>query len=96
VTLPGRVRHVSKTVRGSSREADAVLRDLIEKQVLTRPDGVRVTFGQLLDRWLEECDRLELSPTTMRTYRSQIEQTMPCCAGTVRWLTNGRERALPV
>ena len=33
-------------------------------------------FGQLLDRWLEECERLDLSPTTIRTYQAQIKRTI--------------------
>ena len=39
-------------------------------------DGLGATVNQLLDRWLEECERMDLSPTTMRTYRSQIERTI--------------------
>jgi hypothetical protein len=30
----------------------------------------------MFDRWLEECERLDLSPTTLRTYRSQIDQVI--------------------
>jgi len=39
-------------------------------------DGVGATFGQLLDQWLEECERLDLSPTTLRTYQAQIKRTI--------------------
>ncbi|MHB8438497.1 MAG: tyrosine-type recombinase/integrase, partial [Acidimicrobiales bacterium] len=74
--ITGKPRQVSKTVRGGARDADDALRDLIEKQAPSRTDGVGATFGQLLDRWLEECERLDLSPTTMRTYRAQIEGTI--------------------
>ncbi len=56
--------------------ADDALRDLVDKQAPRSADGFGATFGQLLDRWLEECERLDLSPTTLRTYRSQIEQTI--------------------
>jgi hypothetical protein len=35
-----------------------------------------VSFGQLLDEWLAECERLDLSPTALRAYRSQIERTI--------------------
>jgi integrase len=72
----GNPRQISKTFHGTSREADAALRGLVEKYGEGRPDGFGATFGQLLDRWLEECDRMELSPTTMRTYRAQTEQTI--------------------
>ena len=42
------------------------------------------TFGQLLDQWLEECDRLELSPTTLRNYRAQVEHTIRPALGKVQ------------
>ena len=74
--ITGKPRQVSKTVRGGARDADDALRDLIEKQAPSRTDGVGATFGQFLDRWLEQCERLDLSPTTMRTYRAQIEGTI--------------------
>jgi len=67
---------ISKTFHGSSREADSALRDLVDKYGEGRPDGVGVTVGQFLDRWLEECERMDLSPTTIRNYKSQIEQTI--------------------
>jgi len=66
----------SKTFHGSARAADEALRDLIDQQAPSRSDGIGATFGQLLDQWLEECERLDLSPTTLRTYRAQIKQTI--------------------
>jgi integrase len=74
--VKGTPRQISKTFHGNSREADRVLRDLVDKHGEGRPDGFGATVGQLLDKWLEECERMELSPTTMRTYRAQIEQTI--------------------
>ena len=71
----GTYRRLSKTFRGSAREADVALRSLIEEQAPS-VDGLGATFGQLVDQWLEECERLDLSPTTMRTYRSQLDQTI--------------------
>ena len=35
-----------------------------------------VTVGQLLERCLEECERLDLSPTTVRNYTSQVNGTI--------------------
>jgi hypothetical protein len=64
--------------------ADAALRDLLDRQAPTRADGLGLTVGQLIDRWLEECERLDLSPTTMCTYRTQIERTVRPAIGTVR------------
>jgi integrase len=66
----------SKTFHGSARAADEALRDLIDQQAPSRSDWIGATFVQLLDQWLEECERLDLSPTTLRTYRAQIKQTI--------------------
>lgn len=74
--ITGKPKQVSKTIHGGARAADAALRDLIENQAPSRVDGVGATVGQLLDQWLQECERLDLSPPTMRTYRSQIERTI--------------------
>jgi integrase len=80
--VSGKPRQVSKTVYGSAKSADEALRDLIDKQA-PRSDGMGASFGQLLDRWLIECERLDLSPTTMRTYRAQIDQTIRPALGKV-------------
>jgi len=69
----GNPRQISRTFHGGARAADDALRDLVERYREGRPDGFGNTFGQLLDRWLKECERLDLSPTTLRTYRAQIE-----------------------
>jgi integrase len=74
--VTGKLRQLSKTFHGGSRAADAALRDLIDQQAPGRADGVGATFGQLLDKWLVECERLDLSPTTIRTYKAQIKQTI--------------------
>jgi integrase len=50
----------------------------------SRSDGMGATFGQLLDQWLEECERLELSPTTLRNYRAQVEHTIRPALGKVQ------------
>ena len=80
----GKLRQLSKTFHGGSRAADGALRDLIDQQAPGRSDGVGATFGQLLDRWLEECERMDLSPTTLRTYRAQIKQTIRPRLGKVK------------
>jgi integrase len=73
--VTGKYGLTSKTFHGTARAADSALRDLIDQQA-PGVDGAGATFGQLLDEWLCECDRLELSPTTMRTYRAQIKGTI--------------------
>ena len=79
----GNPRQISRTFHGGARAADDALRDLVERYREGRPDGIGNTFTQLLDRWLKECERLDLSPTTMRTYRAQIEQTIRPALGKV-------------
>jgi integrase len=73
--VTGRYGLISKTFHGTARDADSALRDLIDQQA-PAVDGVGATFGQLLDQWLEECERLDLSPTTLRTYRAHIKRTI--------------------
>jgi hypothetical protein len=65
------------------------LRELVERYGEGSPDGFGKTFGRLLDRRLTECERLDLSPTTMRTYRAQIERTIRlalCRIPLTRWV----------
>jgi hypothetical protein len=61
-----------KTLHGGARAADAALRDLVDQHAQGRIDGIGVTVSQLLDRWLKECERLDIAPTTVRNYRSQV------------------------
>ena len=69
----GRYRTISRTVRGSAGAANEALRDLIAEQADVPDEGRKATVATLFDRWLEECERLDLSPTTIRNYRSQID-----------------------
>ena len=77
----GTPRQISRTFHGGARAAYYASREALVDQFGGCSDGLGNTFGQLLDRWLVECERLELSPTTMRTYRAQIGQTIPAGAG---------------
>jgi integrase len=52
------------------------LRGLIDALSPARMEGHAATVAQLLDRWLLECERMDLSPTTMRNYRSQAERVL--------------------
>jgi hypothetical protein len=74
--ITGKRKQTSVTVHGPARVADQALRDLVGEQAPSRSDGVGATFSQLLDQWLEECERMDLSATTIRTHRSQIERTI--------------------
>ena len=80
----GNPRQISRIFRGGARAADDALRGLVDRYGEGRQDGLGNTFGQLLDRWLTECERLDLSPTTMRTYRAQIRQTIRPALGNIQ------------
>lgn len=82
--ITGKRKQLSRTFRGPARAADQALRDLVDQQAPSRSDGVGATFGKLLDQWLEECERLELSPTTLRNYRAQVEHTIRPALGKVQ------------
>jgi integrase len=81
--ISGKKRQISRTVHGPAKVADAALRDLVDSLAPGSADGLGVAFSQLLDRWLAECERMELSPTTMRTYRSQIKTVLRSRLGSV-------------
>ena len=79
--LTGRYRQKSVSVRGTRREAERVLRKLIEEveaaAVPTSATAVpeaRVTFGELLQQWIDHKDNGERSPTTITRYRQCIDQ----------------------
>ena len=72
----GKYRQISKSFHGPARAADDALRDLVDRYGDAQEDGFGATFGQLIDRWLDECERMDLSPTTLRTYRAQVKQTI--------------------
>jgi integrase len=74
--ITGKRKQLSRTFHGPARAADQLLRDLVDEQAPSRSGGVGATFGQLLDEWLDDCERMDLSPTTIRTYRAQIERTI--------------------
>lgn len=65
----GRKRYVERSIQGSKREAERELARLVVevdegRHVATGP----ITFGELLDRWLE-VKRLSVEPTTLRSYQ---------------------------
>ncbi|MEX1145943.1 MAG: hypothetical protein WEE69_11620, partial [Acidimicrobiia bacterium] len=88
--LTGRYRQKSVSVRGSRTEAQRVLRGLIEEveaaAVPTSAAAVpeaRVTFGELLEQWIEHKDTGERSPTTITRYRQCIDQHLVPALGHV-------------
>ena len=74
--VTGGPKQSSRTVRGTARDADDAPRERIDALSPARLEGNAATVGHLLDRWLEECERMVPSPTTMRSYRSQAERVV--------------------
>ena len=73
--LTGKRRRVDKTIRGTRREAQRVLNELLVEVDKGHHGGASITLGQLLHQWLElvESDR---SPTTLRGYRQTINRNI--------------------
>jgi len=71
---------VSKTVHAperrpgaGSRLADRELAKLVAQASAGRPRPGKQTMGDLLDMWLEHCESVGRSPTTLRKYRQMAE-----------------------
>ncbi|NSW84518.1 MAG: hypothetical protein HPY90_15005 [Syntrophothermus sp.] len=63
-----------ETVKGLKREAEARLAELItqfKKGININPE--KITFGEYLDRWLNDYGRTNLAPRTLESYISIIE-----------------------
>lgn len=79
----GRYRQLSRTVHGGARDANRAISELQVLQTGDERSALGRRFGQLLDAWLGECERLELSPTTLRNYRSHVKRTIRPALGAV-------------
>lgn len=71
--VTGRRRQVSRTVRGTKREAQKVLNALAADADQGRQTGTCASFKELSERWLELVDT-DLSPTTLRRYRNLLSK----------------------
>ena len=75
--VTGRSRQVSRTFRGGRREAERKLAELVADVSTGGSHGdSAVTFGELLDRWVEQQERLERSPVTLRNLRNEVESIL--------------------
>ncbi|MGH3733567.1 MAG: tyrosine-type recombinase/integrase [Acidimicrobiales bacterium] len=70
--VTGKRRQISRTVRGTKREAQRVLNALVAGADLGQGSGTKATFGQLADQWLALVDN-DLSPTTLHRYRNLLK-----------------------
>jgi len=83
----GRPRQVSKTFHGGKREARKALAALeVEANAGKhgRPDTAATTVAALLDRHLDNLERLGRAPTTTRTYRGYVKQLIVPALGSKR------------
>src|SRR4051794_17781460 len=69
--VTGRRRQISRTVRGSKRDAEKVLNAVVADADRGENGGADSTFQALSDRWLEQSGP-DLSPTTLRRYRDLL------------------------
>ena len=82
----GKKIYVSRTVRGTKRDAQAVARELVEKaenEESSEASGVgdpQVTFGGWLDGWWATKEK-SLSPSSVSPWRSAIRKYLQPCLG---------------
>jgi integrase len=81
--VTGKRRHVSRTVAGSKREAEAVLSQLLVDVGRGRHIGADVSVNELLDRWLAMAEP-DLSPSTVQVTRWMIDLYVRPRLGEVR------------
>ena len=71
--LTGRRRQLSRSVKGTKRDAQQVLNALVADADAGRISGSSATFKQLVDEWLTLAGG-DLSPTTLRRYRGLLDK----------------------
>jgi len=69
--VTGKRRQVSRTVRGSKREAEKVLNALVSESDHGHHSGTSASFNELSDQWLALAEN-DLSPTTLRRYKNLL------------------------
>jgi integrase len=73
--VTGKRRQISRTIRGSKRDAQKVLNEMAVEADRGRFTGTSTTFRQLSDRWLEMAKN-DLSPLTLRRYRGLLDKSI--------------------
>jgi integrase len=82
--VTGKPRYVSRTVKGTADIADEKMAELVDEVTGDEHDGDDITFGELLDRWLNHATIIkDLSPTTVREYKRLIEKNIKPVLGDV-------------
>ena len=70
--VSGRRRQLSRTVKGTKRQAQTVLNKLVSDADLGAHAGTDATFRHVAERWLSLSED-DLSPTTVRRYRGLLK-----------------------
>ncbi len=70
--LTGEYGRENRTVRGTARDADRALRELVAEVEAGLHEHRDKTVRMLLEAWLDVAER-NLSPTTVRSYRDYLE-----------------------
>jgi integrase len=68
-----RGKQLSRTVRGTKREAQRALAALVTEVSTGKISSSTMTFADLLERWLDHVSE-QLSPTTVREYRRLVKK----------------------
>ena len=89
----GRPVQVSRTCRGSKREAETALAKYVAELSESKPalEGVGATVGQLLDEWVQVGKQRGWTPYTEHRYRSYVEGRIRPALGSVTLTKFGPE-----
>jgi integrase len=68
-----RQREISRTVRGTRRDAQKVLNELVVEVDKGQYTGTSTTFAQLCEKWITLA-KSDLSPVTIRSYESHLRK----------------------
>jgi len=79
----GRYRQKRVTVNGTKKDAERVLRELLQQvEDGTFVDPGKITIAEYLHKWLET-HKQNLAPSTYRRYRVAVEQHIIPCLGSI-------------
>jgi len=82
--LTGKHRQISRTFRGSGRQASKALARLVTEAQDGSHAGSDKTVGELLDRWIDHLEARGRTPKTIDGYRSLARARLEPALGTVK------------
>jgi integrase len=77
-------RFVNKTVHMGKRDADRELRKMVDAVERGNTGTSTTTVSDLLDRWLDHCQQMDRSPTTLRSYHRLADKIVKPELGSVK------------